>query len=511
MTGESVRIVIGNGDLTLDALQAVGNSPVRIGLDDAAKRRIADAAGALARIVGGPDAAYGVNTGFGKLCRTRVDSDQLAQLQVNLIYSHAVGVGPDMPPELVRLMMLLKVNALARGFSGITLETLECLIECLNHDILPVIPTQGSLGASGDLAPLAHMVLPLIGKGMVDHQGRRRTAESALAEVGLKPITLAPKEGLALINGTQFMLSYAVSSLGRAQNLMKHADLLGACTVEALQGSHVPFKPDLHALRPHPGAMLVAANLRKLLQESEINAGHATCGRVQDPYSLRCMPQVHGAVRDAYAHVRHVVGVELNAVTDNPVILEGDSVVSGGLFHGEPLALTLDYLAIAMAELASISERRTYLLLEGDELLPQLLTARSGVNSGLMIPHYTAAALVSENKGLATPAAVDSIPTSLGQEDHVSMGARSAVKSRQVVENCEQVLAVELLSAMQALDFHQTLKPGKGVSAAHTCFRQFVEHITEDRMFVEDMRVSVEQIRGGALLDAAEKAVGAVE
>ncbi len=485
--------------------------PLCTHLHDSVRARIAQGHEAVTRIAAGQVAAYGINTGFGHLCTKHIPPDQLRTLQVNLLRSHAVGVGPPAPPDVVRWMMLFKLHALTHGVSGVSLATVDALRRMLKHDLLPVVPTQGSLGASGDLAPLAHLVLPLIGEGRVVHQEQILPAREALSRCGLEPVTLGPKEGLALINGTQFMAAYAAEVCVRARRLAKHADLIATMTLEGLMGSIKPFDERLQRLRPHPGALESASNVVRLMAESEILPSHAQCNRVQDPYSLRCVPQVHGASRDALRHAEQVVETEINAVTDNPVILDGDEVISGGLFHGQPLALVLDYLAIALAELASISERRTYLLLGGAAGLPELLMNDTGINSGLMIPQYTAAALVSENKGLCTPASVDSIPTSLGQEDHVSMGARAAVKCRQVLENAETVLAIEQLCAAQALDFRAPLKPGLGPRLAHAEIRRTIPHADADRDYGSDINAALAILRDQRALRAIEDQLGTLD
>ncbi len=464
----------------------------------AARRRIDSA-------LAGGGSIYGVNTGFGALANQPIDGGNLAQLQRNLLLSHACGVGPPLSPEITHLMLALKLHALWLGYSGISLPAFNLLLELFEHDVLPWIPSRGSVGASGDLAPLAHMSLPLIGLGQVWNEARSgpEPAAAALARHGLEAITLAPKDGLALINGTQMMAAIGVWVLRRALGLIDHADLLAAMSLEALQGSAVPFAAEIHELRPHPGQQRTAANIRALLIGSEILESHRHCGKVQDPYCLRCVPQVHGASRDALAHVSAVLDIEINAVTDNPLVLADGRIVNGGNFHGQPLALALDYAALALAELGSISERRTYLLLAGHDGLPRLLMHDTGINSGFMIPQYTAAALVSENKVLAHPASVDSIPTSLGQEDHVSMGSVSALKLLQIVDNVENTLAVELLTATQALDYRAPLLPGRGVAAAHRDVRREIAHAETDYQVGDDLRRCAELLRAGVPCAAA--------
>ncbi len=504
------RLLLDGAPLTLQKLAALLDRPITVEISPPVWSRIERSVAAVQRIASGQAAAYGINTGFGKLCTTRIDAKQLERLQTNLIISHAVGVGDPVPPEIVRWMMLFKIAALCHGVSGVSPTTVDCLVKLLNADILPVIPSKGSLGASGDLAPLAHMVLPMLGVGHAAVNGKIKPAADVLKQHGIEPIRLGPKEGVALINGTQFMSAYAAHTLVRAVRLMKHADLIAAMSLDAFKGSVRPFDARLHRLRPHPGAIESAENVRRLMSDSEILASHADCDRVQDPYSFRCIPQVHGASRDAIRHAVGVVETEINSVTDNPLILDGDEVVSGGSFHGQPLALVLDYLAIAIAELASISERRTFQLLSGVDELPLLLIDDAGLNSGFMVAHYTAAALVSENKTLCTPASVDTITTSLGQEDHVSMGANAAVKCLNVLKNTETVLAIEQLCAAQALDYRSPLKTGLALRAAHAELRKSISHARADRPFGVDIEQSLEILRHNELLRAVEKAAGSL-
>lgn len=450
-------------------------------------------------------AHYGVNTGFGALANKRVPDDQLSTLQRNLLLSHAVGVGEPVLPEITRIMLRLKIHALGLGYSGVSLPVFRRLITFDQLNLLPAVPSRGSVGASGDLAPLAHLCLPLIGLGEFwddDRKGRVPTNDVLHAH-DLLPIELGAKDGLALINGTQLMAAYGAWVLERCVRLVDHFDLAAAMSLEALQGSIKPFDARIYAIRPHPGHGAVAANVRLLLEESEILESHRNCGKVQDPYCLRCVPQVHGASRDALAYAATVMETEINGVTDNPLVFENGDIVSGGNFHGQPLALALDFAAIALAEFASISERRIYLLLEGHDGLPKLLMRETGLNSGFMIPQYTAAALVSENKVLCHPASVDSIPTSLGQEDHVSMGSVSAVKLLAILKNVETVLAIELLTAAQALDYRLPLRPGRGVESAHHCIRGVTQHREADYLFQDDLRRIAELTEGRTLLDAA--------
>ena len=459
------------------------------------------------------DTHYGINTGFGALAQKRVPAEELETLQRNLVFSHAVGVGGLVPKALSRLMLQLKIHALGLGHSGVSRETFDRLLLFAERDLIPAVPSRGSVGASGDLAPLAHLALPLVGEGQfwADDGTDVRPARDVLEAHDLAPITLHPKDGLSLINGTQQMSAYGAHVLHEAHRLVKIADVLAAMSLEALQGSLQPFDERVHEVRPHPGAQQVAQNVRTLLTDSEILESHRNCGKVQDPYCLRCVPQVHGASRDALRHATEGVEREVNSVTDNPLVFADGDVISAGNFHGQPLALALDYAGIALAELASIAERRIYLLLEGHDGLPELLMEDTGLNSGFMMPQYTAAALVSENKTLAHPASVDSIPTSRGQEDHVSMGSVGAVQLLDILENVERVLAIELLTAAQALDYRRPLRPGRGVEQAHETVREAIPHREEDYLFEDDIDESLAFVRGNDLLAPVEDEVGALE
>jgi len=449
---------------------------------------------------------YGINTGFGPLCNTHIPEEDTCTLQYNLLKSHSVGVGNPIPTEIAKLMLITKVHALAQGYSGISMETLERIVWHIDNDIIPVVPEKGSVGASGDLAPLAHLFLPLIGLGEVQDKGKVIAAGEMLKQHGLEPIKLGPKEGLALINGTQFILSFAVKAVQRMHNALQLADLAGAMSLEGLMGSARPFDPRLHTIRPYKGSRLVANRLFNLLDHSEILNSHANCDRVQDPYSLRCMPQVHGASRNAWLHLKELTEIELNSVTDNPIIFDADDTISGGNFHGQPLAIPLDYAAIATAELGNIADRRCYLMSEGRYGLPKLLTEHAGLNSGLMIPQYTTAALVTENKTLCFPASADSVPTSLGQEDHVSMGSVSGRKLHQVLDNLEYIQAIELLYAAQAMDFRRPLKSTPVMEACHDYVRQYVPFIREDRIFADDIKALHGIVKDGSLLALADEA-----
>ncbi|NCI46446.1 histidine ammonia-lyase [Sediminibacterium soli] len=433
---------------------------------------------------------YGINTGFGFLQNVKIDASQIEQLQYNLIVSHACGLGEEVPRDIVKLMLMLKIKSLSYGNSGVQIATVIRLMYMYNHDVLPVIYTQGSLGASGDLAPLSHLSLPLLGLGEVHHDGKKMPSSEVLAKFGWEPIHLQSKEGLALINGTQFMSAYGMYCLKKAEHLIAMADLVAALSFDAFDGITEPFDEHIHAIRQHKGQVDTAAQLRRHLSGSGIASQPKK--QVQDPYSFRCVPQVHGATKDAFDHVLAVMLREINSVTDNPNIFpEDDLVVSGGNFHGQPLALVLDYFAIAMSELANISERRTYQLISGQRGLPLFLVKDAGLNSGFMIPQYTAAGIVSENKQLCTPASVDSISSSNNQEDHVSMGANAATKCLRVISNVEKVLAIELLSAAQAMEFRRPAVSSPVLEELLTAFRQKVSFNESDRLLHTDMKAAI--------------------
>ncbi|OQP41045.1 histidine ammonia-lyase [Niastella yeongjuensis] len=477
----------GIDQLTIGSALAIAGGKTKGVLNKTAIGNIQKSQQYVQEIVATNRTVYGVNTGFGVLANKPVSEEDTRTLQHKILQSHSVGVGAPIPVEVAKLMLITKVHALARGYSGAQLETLQRIIWHIEQDVIPVVPEKGSVGASGDLAPLAHLFLPLIGLGEVFYKSTRYKAQDILKQFGLEPIQLGPKEGLALINGTQFILSFAVKAVQRMHYCLEAADIIGAMSLEALTGTKAPFDERLHQLRPFAGNTLVAQRLRLLLHQSDIMQSHVDCGRVQDPYSLRCMPQVHGASRNAWLHLKQLTEIELNSVTDNPIILSADDTISGGNFHGQPLALPLDYACIAAAEAGNISDRRCYLLLEGKWGLPMLLMKDVGLNSGFMIPQYTTAALVTENKTLCFPASADSIPTSLGQEDHVSMGSISGRKLNQVLDNLEFILAIELLSACQAIEFRRPLKSSEILESAHDYVRQFVSFAEEDRIFADDI------------------------
>jgi len=437
---------------------------------------------------------YGVNTGFGYLQNVRIDKGQVEQLQYNLLMSHACGMGAEVPRDIVKLMLMLKIKSLSYGNSGVQIDTVKRLMEMYNADVLPVIYTQGSLGASGDLAPLSHLSLPLIGMGEVYYKGEKKATKDVWNELGWEPIHLQSKEGLALINGTQFMSAYGMYCLKKSEHLLKMADLIAALSFDAFDCVMQPLHPAIHAVRPHKGQVNTAATLRTHLQGSAIATQQKQ--QVQDPYSFRCVPQVHGASKDVFDRVLEIFLTEINSVTDNPnVFPEEDLIVSGGNFHGQPLALHLDFLSIAMSEIGNISERRTYQLISGQRNLPSFLVKNAGLNSGFMIPQYTAAGIVSENKQLCTPSSVDSISSSNNQEDHVSMGANAAAKCLRVVDNVERVLAIELLTAAQALDFRRPLQSSPVIEALVSSFRKVVSFNEADRILHDDMMAAVEFVR----------------
>ena len=506
------KVAIDGRTLTLEDVVRIADGAA-CALAPAARKRVAASRAVVDRAARGSAQVYGVNTGFGHLATVRIAKEHLGELQLNLVRSHAAGVGSPLSERVVRAILALRANCLARGHSGLRVETLERMIEMLARGIVPVVPEKGSVGASGDLAPLAHVALTLVGEGEVFVKGRRRRTRAALKAARLSPLALGPKEGIALINGTQVMTAIGILALLRAERLAKTADVVGAMTLEALKGSHHAFDRRIHDARPQRGQGVSAANLRKLLRDSAIERSHADCGRVQDAYSLRCMPQVHGAARDGFAHVREVLAIEVNASTDNPMVFAADSeLVSGGNFHGQPVAVVLDHLAIAACSLGTIGERRIERLCNPAlSDLPAFLTEDAGLNSGFMMAHVTAAALVSENKVLAHPASVDSVPTSAGKEDHVSMGVHAARKAAEIVANVETVLAIELLAAAQALDFLAPLKGGRGVVAAHRAVRKKVARLRRDRAMAPDIEKARALIESGALLMEVERAAGTLD
>lgn len=490
----------GTEPLTRKAAISLAKDKLESFLDSPAKQGIKIARETVERMAAGTKAVYGINTGFGPLCDTQITPDQTNLLQHNLLLSHAVGVGAPIAPEVARLMLICKVQALSQGHSGIRLEVIDRIRYFLANNLTPAVPEQGSVGASGDLAPLAHLFLPLIGEGEFWDGQQLQPARRVLKQHNLAPLELRAKEGLALINGTQFILAHAVQGLDRMAYLLDLADLAGAMTLEGFQGSAAPFRADLHQLRPFRGCQEVAKRIRHFLSGSENMQSHAACSRVQDPYSVRCMPQVHGASRNAFYHLEELVEIELNSVTDNPVILDEVTAISGGNFHGQPLAMALDYCSLAAAELGNISDRRCYLLLEGHYGLPRLLTESGGLNSGFMIPQYTTAALVTENKSLCFPPSADSIPTSLGQEDHVSMGSISGRRFNQILGNLEKILAIELLYAAQAMEFRRPLRFSNILEKNHALIRRHVPKLTDDRLLKDDIQAMLDLVSNRKLI-----------
>ena len=503
--------VLTGDDLEVDHVWAVAVEGAPVELSESARRRMQAAREVVEQAAASPERTYGVNTGFGRLVTKTIPPELADELQVRLLRSHACGVGDPYPEEIVRAALLLRANALARGASGTRVEVAELLLECLRRGVLPKVPSRGSVGASGDLAPLAHLALPLIGEGEAWVEGELLAGGEALRRVGLEPLRLRAKEGLSLINGTQFMAAFGALGVVRLHRLAVAADIACALSLEALQGSRVAFSPAVQALRPLVGQAESAENVLRLLEGSAVMESHQWCDRVQDAYSLRCAPQVHGACRDLLRYVEETVAVELNAGTDNPlVLLDEREIVSAGNFHGQPLAFALDILTMAASELANISERRTERLVNPSlsDGLPAFLAADGGLNSGFMIPQYVAAALVSENKSLAHPASVDSIPTSAGQEDHVSMGNASGLKAWQVIGNAERVLAIELLGGAQAVEFLAPLAPGRGSEAARRFVRSLSPRVVEDRPLSGDIEAVAAAVRVGSLGEAVEAEVG---
>ena len=500
-------VALTGDDLTVADVWAVAVERRPTTLTDSAREKMRAARAVVERAAHGTrEHTYGVNTGFGRFVSRSIPEELTEELQLRLLRSHACGVGEPYPDEIVRAAMLLRANTLAKGNSGARVETVELVLACLDRGIVPVVPARGSVGASGDLAPLAHLALPLVGEGEALLEGERMPGLEALTRAGLEPVRLAAKEGLSLINGTQFMAAFTALGLVRARRLAHAADVACAQSLEALQGSRTSFLPQIHALRPLRGQSASAANVLRLLEGSAIIESHRWCDKVQDAYSLRCAPQVHGASRDLLDYVDYTVSVELNAATDNPLVLvDEDALVSNGNFHGQPLAFALDVMAMAVAELASISERRVERLVNPNlsDGLPAFLTSEGGLNSGFMIPQYVAASLVSENKVLAHPASVDSIPTSAGQEDHVSMGNAAGLKAWQVLANCESALAIELLAGAQGVEFLAPLEPGEGVRAARSFVRELSPRLKDDRSLAPDIEAVAAAIRDGSL----EKAV----
>ncbi len=503
-------LVIDGTGLTIEDIVDVARNGRKVEVTDGAWAAVAASRAVVDELVARGEVAYGITTGFGEFAQVTIEPAQVAQLQRNLLMSHAVGVGVPLPTPVVRAMMVIRANTLVRGYSGVRQTLVERLLLLLNEDVIPVIPSRGSVGASGDLAPLAHMALPIIGLGQVRHEGDVIDAAEAHKRLSIRPLELAAKEGLALINGTQFMAGSGALMVHDATTLLADAQIVAAMSLEALMGSTAPFDDRVHALRPHPGQRIVAQNIRALTDGSGVVESHAGCARVQDAYSLRCIPQVLGACRDQIMNARATIEIEANSVNDNPIVFPDGDIISQGNFHGEPIAFALDILAIVASELASISERRIERLVNPDlsEGLKPFLVDNGGLNSGYMIAQYVAAALVSENKVQAHPASVDSIPTSANQEDHVSMGSISALKLAQVLRNLRSVIAIEAMCAAQALDFKadEGLKAGVGSQAAHDAVRVAVPRLDNDRILSTDVAAIEGLLRAGALRDAVKAA-----
>ncbi len=503
-------IVLGLDSLAIEDLEAIARAGAKVEVAPDARGKVERSRSLVDTWVREGKAVYGVTTGFGALCDKAIPADQTRALQENILLSHAAGVGDPLPNEVVRATMAVRVNDLARGLAGLRLVTLEALVGLLNSGVCPVVPEKGSVGASGDLAPMAHLALVLIGQGEAFYRGSRMSGADALATAGLAPIRLEAGEGLALINGTQVMTGIAGLAVCDAARLAKTADIACSISLEVLMGTNVEFDPRIHAARPHPGQSAAADNMYRITQESAIMSSHKDCGRIQDAYTLRCSPQVHGASRDAISHVRRVVETEMNSSTTNPLIFAdtGDFLL-GGNFHGQPVALAADYLCMAGAELADVSERRIERLVNPQlSGLPAFLVTESGLNSGFMIAQYTAAALVSENKVLSHPASVDSIPTSANKEDHVSMGTIAARKCRSILGNVEAVLAIELLCGCQAVDLLTRGRPGRGTEAAYKACRERVSRLDKDRQLSKDIEAMVDLVRSGEIIRRVEQAVG---
>lgn len=496
----------GEGFLTAGIALSIAKGKLKGEIPGTTRKKIRSSYSVVANIVEKGDPVYGINTGFGPLCTTKISKAEVKVLQTNILKSHSVGVGAPIEKEIAKVMMVLKIHSLAKGYSGIAETTLDRILWHVDNDVVPVVPSQGSVGASGDLAPLSHLFLPLIGLGKVYYKGQVMHTAEMLKKVGFQPLELGPKEGLALINGTQFIAAHAVKVIDKMQSCLTQADIIGAMMIEGLQGSVKPFFKELHQLRPFKGNIHVAANIRFLLKGSEIMQDHINCEKVQDPYSLRCIPQVHGASRNAWLHLKELLEIELNSVTDNPIIIDEDLTISGGNFHGQPLAMALDYACLAASELGNISDRRIYLALEGNSPgVPKLLMADTGINSGYMILQYTTAALASENKGLCFPASADSIPTSLGQEDHVSMGSISGRKALQVLGNIEKILAIELLTAAQAFEFRKPMRSGILLDEVHKEVRKQVTFADKDRVFSDDIEKGIEMIQNKTIIYSVQK------
>lgn len=490
----------GIDQLTVEKVIAISNGRLKAVLTSEAKEKVMECRRKVEIMANSNKAVYGINTGFGPLCDVQITPKETSKLQENLLITHAVGVGNPIDKNLSKIMMICKAHALCQGFSGIRLEVIERIIYFIENDLLPVVPEQGSVGASGDLAPLSHLFLPLLGEGDFWMNNDVINAKEVLKKHQLETFKLQAKEGLALINGTQFILAHAIVGLHKMDYLLDLADLAGAMSIEGYKGSASPFKEALHIIRPFKGCLKVAERMRMLFKGSENIMSHEDCERVQDPYSMRCIPQVHGASRNAYYHLNELAEIEMNSVTDNPIVLSETVAISGGNFHGQPLAMALDYGTIAASELGNIADRRCYLLIEGKYGLPRLLTTGGGLNSGFMIPQYTTAALVTENKALCFPPSADSIPTSLGQEDHVSMGSISGRKFNQVLGNIEKILAIELMYAAQAMEFRRPQTFSQIIEDNFKIIRNKVPKLEDDRLLKDDINAMINLVRNQSLV-----------
>ncbi|AUC86249.1 histidine ammonia-lyase [Polaribacter sp. ALD11] len=490
----------GIDQLTLHKVKEIANGSLKAIIDTEAKEKIISCRKKVETITKSNKVVYGINTGFGPLCDVQISPEETNQLQTNLLITHAVGVGSNIDKNLSKIMMICKVHALCQGFSGVRLELIERIIYFIENDLLPTVPKQGSVGASGDLAPLSHLFLPLIGEGDFWINDEVISAKEVLKNHNLDALELQAKEGLGLINGTQFILAHTITGLLKMEYLLDLADISGAMSIEGYKGSSSPFRKELHSIRPFKGSIKVAERMRNIFKDSQNITSHENCERVQDPYSMRCIPQVHGASRNAFYHLLELAEIEMNSVTDNPIVLSETEAISGGNFHGQPLAMALDYCSIAASELGNIADRRCYLLLEGKYGLPRLLTKGGGLNSGFMIPQYTTAALVTENKSLCFPPSADSIPTSLGQEDHVSMGSISGRQFNQILGNLEKILAIELMYAAQAMEFRRPNTFSEIIEKNHSIIREKVDKLEEDRLLKDDIYNMIQLVKNKELI-----------
>ena len=497
----SKKFLYGKGILTSVSALKISNDELKCEIGNEEIKKINTSRENVKNILESNQMIYGINTGIGALCNTIISNKDSNLLQENLLKSHAVGVGPNVPTEVSKLMLIIKVHSLCMGFSGIRLEVIQRICWHIENDIIPIVPSQGSVGASGDLAPLAHLFLPLIGEGKLLYKGRELETNKVLKKEKKSSFILKEKEGLALINGTQFISAYTCLALDKFKNCLENANIISAITLESTLSSISPFNKDINNLRPYKGSLNVSNKMRELLDNSQILESHKDCDKVQDPYSIRCIPQVHGASLDAYLYLENILNIELNSVTDNPIVVDESNIVSGGNFHGQPIAIPIDYNVIAASELGNISDRRIYLLLKGNDVVPELLVNNIGINSGFMILQYTTAALVSENKNLCFPSSADSITTSLGQEDHVSMGSIGAVKLLRVLDNLEKILAIELICSAQAFDFHKPLKSGIKIDKCHDYIRSKINHCKKDKIFTLDIDNAIEIIRSKKLVE----------